>query len=151
MIDWLVVDTEVSKLAGKDDNNDDFEELVKKLNENPDYKVLTREEYEAIMALVPAKTSSPIPHTGTDPVVKPKTPKFKFDHPPPGPQRAIPRLKLLLDASKSAPVPKPNASGTANTFWSQSINVPKLPFFNGSEEPQKGATFYELGVLRLRI
>ena len=131
-------------MTEKDDNKDDFEEMVKKVNENPDYKVLTREEYEAIMAFVPAKTSTPIPHTGTDPVVKPKTPKFKFDHPPLGPQGATPRLKLLLDASKSASIPKPNASGSLNaSFGTQSISVPKLPFFNGSEEPQKGETSYE--------
>ena len=61
-------------MTEKDDNKDDFEEMVKKVNENPDYNVLTREEYEAIMAFVPAKTSTPIPHTGTDPVVKPKRP-----------------------------------------------------------------------------
>ena len=129
----------MSKIAGKYDNKDDFEEMVKKVNENPDYKVLSREKYEAILALLPAKTSTPVPRTGTDPVVKPKTPKFKFDHPHPGPQGATPRLNLLLDASKSVPIPKPNASDSLNiSIGTQSINVPKVPLFNGSEEPQKG-------------
>ena len=135
-------------MAGKDENKDDFEEMVKKVNKNPDYKVLTRYEYEAIMALVPARTSTPIPHTGTDPVVKPKTPKFKFDHPPPGSQGATLRLKLFSDASKSAPIPKPNASGSLNTsFGTQSINVPKLPFSMGLRNSRKGKPLMKLGVL----
>ena len=41
------------------EKNKDMEEAVKKVNENPKYKVLTKEEYEILMGGAVPKTSTP--------------------------------------------------------------------------------------------
>ena len=55
-----------------------MEEAVKKVNENPKYKVLTKEEYEILMGGAVPKTSTPrLP-------LDPKTPKVLFGPTIPG-------------------------------------------------------------------
>lgn len=50
-------------MAEKEDKSDKaMEEAIKKVGENPQYKVLTREEYEALMKGAIPKTSTPRVH-----------------------------------------------------------------------------------------
>ena len=99
--------------------------MVKKVNENPEYKVLTREEYGSYNGISPRKNKYLDISYSNRSCGKAPNAQVQIVHPTPG---ATPGLKLLLDASKSAPIPKPNASGSLNnSFEAQSINV---SFFN---------------------
>ena len=148
-------------------DGDDFEEMIKKVNENPDYKVLTVEEYEALLANT--KTSTPKTRI-QEPLVRPKTPNFTANSPTVGagarlrallnPSNQSPmrhqqpdtvgagaRLRALLNPCNQSPMrhQQPDTSNNGNfSFVAQPFNIPKLPFFSGSEEPQKGETTYEV-------
>lgn len=132
---------------------DDFQKLITKVNENPDYKVLTKEEYESLLAIASHrdnKTSTPntaVKNTQEN-VVKPKLPKVTFQNPGISP---VPRLQFLFNnpqnpnSSQVNTSPhNPNVSQVNTSFTAQPYNYPKLPFFSGSEEPQKGETTYEV-------
>lgn len=114
-------------------------QMVEQINANPDYKVLTKAEYESLLALASHKpvvsgdketltTSTPQANQTVDLGTKPK---FTFTNPGVSP---VPRLQQMLNASKPF----------NTTYAAQSYQVPKLPFFSGSEEPQKGETTYEV-------
>ena len=114
-------------------------EMVEQINANPDYKVLTKAEYESLLALASHKpkasgdkevpvTSTPQANQTVDLGTKPK---FTFPNPGVSP---VPRLQQILNASRPF----------NTTYAAQSYQVPKLPFFSGSEEPQKGETTYEV-------
>ena len=108
------------------DKEKEMEEAIKLVDTNPQYKVLTKEEYEILMGGAKPKTSTP-----RMPV---PTPKVKLDFTPRAPS-ATPgtRLQQLINASQS------QSFAAAPTYI-----PPKLPFFSGSEEPAKGETSYEV-------
>ena len=58
-------------MATGGDKEDNFEDMIKKINENPQYKVLTKEEYESLLAIASLRTSTPKP-TQESPVVRPR-------------------------------------------------------------------------------
>lgn len=131
--------------GGGDTNGDNFEEMIKKVNENKEYKVLTKDEYESLLAIASHKTSTP-KTTKEDPIVRPKVflpqatgvqdTKVTFATPVVSP---VPRLQLHNISQQL------NASKQLNTSYvAQPFSFPKLPFFSGSEEPQKGETTYEV-------
>lgn len=111
--------------------------------ESKDYKVLTKDEYEAFLAFRASKgqpgavagtpqqmntpvTSTPqvnVTHGGTKPKV------FPFPGPSP-----VPRLQQLLA----------NSQQLNTSYIPQTFNPPKLPFFSGKEETSKGETTYEV-------
>lgn len=145
-------------MAAGGDKKDNFEEIIKKVNENPGYKVLTKEEYENLLAIASHKTSTPKP-TQESPVVRPKVSlpqttgvqqsKVTFADPSVSP---VPRLQFYIDQAKQLDTSKQldaskqlDTSKLFNTSYvAQPFNFPKLPFFSGSEEPQKGETSYEV-------
>ena len=124
-------------MAEKEEADKKMVEMVKAVNENPAYKILTREEYDLLIAAkdekgpgkpkladLVNKISTPAPRPGT-PDVKPKAPKFQT----PG----------------FSPVPRLNLDTSHNiTNIVSGPYIPKLPVFSGSEEPQKGETSYEV-------
>ena len=110
-----------------------MEEMVKAVNENPSYKVLTKEEYDLLVAakdkkgpnksladIVSKITSTPAPPPST-PDVKPKT---TFMSP------GLSPVSGHFDGS--------HLSMNSGPY------LPKLPVFSGSEEPQKGETSFEV-------
>lgn len=134
-------------MATGGDKKDNFEDMIKKVNENPEYKVLTKEEYESLLAIASHRTSTPKP-TQESPVVRPKVSlpqttgvqqsKVTFADPSVSP---VPRLQFLFDQAKQLDTSKQLLN---TSYVAQPFNFPKLPFFSGSEEPQKGETTYEV-------
>ena len=116
--------------GGPDDEA--IQDLLQKCKDNPDYKVLTRAEYEKLLALSLVVTTTP--HTlRTQSIGQDVRPRFTFRNP--------------LDAS--SPIPRfqqrfINSPGFNTSFIAQPFHPPKLPIFSGSEEPQKGETSYEV-------
>lgn len=113
------------------------------------YKVLTKEEYEHLMTLNVSRAKvgtdasqvlkAPTPNTSTPQVTKAPTvvqPNLNFAFPGFSP---VPRLQHLGNSQLQ------NSSYMASPY-----NVPKLPFFSGSEEPQKGETSYEVWNLEVK-
>lgn len=110
-----------------DKEGESLEDIIKKIDDSLKYKVLTKEEYEKLLYAARNPVSTPrvsIPPGG-------QMPLFDFRAPGVSP---IPRLQQTLNNSAAQ-----NTSYAAPTF-----NPPKLPFFSGSEEPQKGETTYEV-------
>ena len=121
-----------------------IEDMVKAIEKDEGYKVLSKHEYEALLALASKKevaksdpTKLDAKHTGNtpekvkpnpNPNLDPTKPKFTFSTPGMSP---INRLNF-------------NHSQPLNTTFSSGPYVPKLPFYSGSEEPQKGETSYEV-------
>ena len=112
-------------MAEKEDK--EMEEAIKKVDGNPAYKVLTKEEYEILMGGVKPKVTStprvPLPS---------KTPKTLFTPRAPGATRKS-RLQQLLQTT-----------AVNQSFTVPAYNPPKLPFFSGLDEPAKGETSYEV-------
>ena len=105
----------------------EMEEAVKKVGGNPQYKVLTKEEYDILMAGTALRASTPkqpMPSHG---------PKFTLQPRTPGAIGAS-RLRQIFGASHN------QSSFSAAPVY----NPPKLPFFSGAEEPNKGETSYEV-------
>lgn len=115
-------------MAEKQDKEDkQLEEAIKKVGENPGYKILTKEEYDILMKGAIPKTSTPrVPLTPQppNPLFRPRTPGTS----------PISRLQQLIGS------PVTNQSFAAVP----SYHPPKLPFFSGSDEPGKGETSYEV-------
>lgn len=111
-----------------------MDELLEQVKANTDYKVLTKEEYESLLAIASHKTivtSTPQVTKATETGAQATRPKFTFTNPGISP---VPRLQQVL-----------NSSHVSNTsFVAPPFNFPKLPFFSGSEEPLKGETTYEV-------
>ena len=133
----------------------EMEEAVKKVNENTDYKVLTREEYDKLLSLAhknvlpstPAP-SAPAPVSRLAGLLGPlrkstphggAKPKFTMRNPLVTP----PPFHSMQNAL--------NESQLHNTsFIPQSYNFPKLPIFSGSQEPQKGEVTFEVWSFEVR-
>lgn len=127
-----------------DSSDKSLSEMVREI-ESKDYKVLTRDEYEALINknLGKDKVNEGVlpPATGAvgdskKPAVT-STPSFpavksKFTFHPPG-VSPIPRLQQIL-----------NNSQLNTSYIAQPITLPKLPFFSGAEEITKGETSYEV-------
>ena len=138
----------------------EMEEAVKKVNENTDYKVLTREEYDKLLSLAhknvlpstPAPSapapSAPAPVSRLAGLLGPlrestphggAKPKFTMRNPLVTP----PPFHSMQNAL--------NESQLHNTsFIPQSYNFPKLPIFSGSQEPQKGEVTFEVWSFEVR-
>ena len=129
------VDLKLTKMSTPEKNKD-MEEAVKKVNENPKYKVLTKEEYEILMGGAVPKTSTPrLP-------LDPKTPKVLFGPTIPG---ATPtRMQQIMGKLANQSGKAANLSLSQSFANVPSYNSPKLPFFSGSKEPAKGETSYEV-------
>lgn len=119
-------------------SGEDLNKMVKTINENENYKVLTKEEYEILLArasgrgYVPTSTPQQPGHAGWL--------KSKLNLTQPQPQNTfnpgvspVPRFGVLNQSNQQ------NISALAPSPY-----VPKLPIFSGSEEPQKGETPYEV-------
>ena len=121
-------------------------EMVEQINANPDYKVLTKAEYESLLALASHKpkasgdkevpvTSTPQANQTVDLGTKPK---FTFPNPGVSP---VPRLQQILNASRPF----------NSTYAAQSYKVPKLPFLVGRRSPRKGKQLMKCGILKLNV
>lgn len=106
--------------------------------EAQNYKILTTEEYEKLLSHTSKDTlGKPSPSTSTPQVPKePDATQPKFTIPGLTP---LPRLRLGGISNLHNISQVPNTSFVASQY-----NLPKLPFFSGSEEPQKGETTYEV-------
>lgn len=125
-------------------SDEQVKEMVKFLKESKEYKILTKEEYEKLLSLSSGKeqattgatsvvTSTPSVAQATDGA----RPKYGITSPGMSP---VPRLQLLSNMSMGQ-----NAS-----YLAQPFNVPKLPFFSGSEQPQKNEVAYEVWSLEVK-
>lgn len=120
-----------------------MKKMVEQIEAGKKYKVLTQEEYDALLAInankdlgavggVPNTTNVNTPSVSTPAVSKQDTrPKFGFPFPGPSP---IPRLQQIF--SNSQPL---NTSYIAPPY-----SQPKLPIFSGQEDPPKGEVTYEV-------
>lgn len=118
---------------------EELSHLVKAINENASYKVLTKEEYDALLARASQSTehknenatSTPSPNEfdGTRPKTKPD---YKVSFPP-----------LKLSPIQRFPFLNQSQQQNTSTLPSNPY-IPKLPIFSGTEEPQKGETSYEV-------
>lgn len=116
--------------GGPDDNT--LKEAIAAV-EAKEYKVLTKQEYDDLVGLHTSKDKAGLV-TSTPQVTK--TPD-------------VTRPKLNFTYAGLTPVPRLQHSGNMTqvpntSFMPSQVNVPKLPFFSGSEEPQKGETSYEV-------
>lgn len=139
--------SKIAKAISGKPSGDDLSKMVKTINENPKYKVLTKEEYDALLALA-SHRGEPKTDTATS---TPKPSPAEFDGTKP---KTILADKLKLNAQSPAfsPIPRfPNLTQQQNisTFIPNSY-VPKLPIFSGTEEPQKGETTYEVWNLEVK-
>jgi len=112
------------------ENSDkDIDEMVQLFNNNPKYRILTKEEHDNLLANQ---------NISSTPNVKPST-KFSFTAPGVSP---IPRLQMIPKMTKQ--IPEVQNTILNNTSFSGQHNLPKIPHFSGSEEPQKGEVTYEV-------
>ena len=108
-------------MAVKEAKDKEMEEAFKKVDANPTYKILTKEENEILIGGAnPKLTSTPrVP-------LAPKTPNVPFASRTPG---AAPTTLQQLINTANQPFP------AVPTY-----NPPKVPFFGGSDEPAKAET-----------
>lgn len=144
-----------------------LDQMVKTINEDASYKVLTKDEYEALLALssqrgdksdlVTSTPKSPGERDGTRPKTKPDyqdptVPKVTFAVPN---QSPIARLNLFTHSVKQQNTSTFAPNQTRLNFSNQSLQqntsaytpnpyIPKLPIFSGNEEVQKGETSFEV-------
>ena len=106
-------------MAVKEAKDKETEEAFKKVDANPTYKILTKEENEILMGgAKPKLTCTPrVPLT-------PKAPKVPFAPRTPG--AAATRLQQLINTA--------NQPFTAVPTY----NPPKVPFYSGSDETGRG-------------
>ena len=105
----------------------EMEEAVKKVEGNPKYKILTKEEYDILMggtALRASTPKQPIPTHG---------PRFSLQ----------PRTPGALNTSRLRQILTPH-NASQSFMAAPTYNPPKLPFFSGSAEPNKGEASYEV-------
>ncbi|MCG8031950.1 MAG: hypothetical protein JAZ03_07220 [Candidatus Thiodiazotropha taylori] len=136
-------------MANNTDRGFNLAEMVKTINEDADYKVLTKEEYELLLARASEASNRGTQNTSTPKSGEHNT-NLKF--PPPTSARpkivnpgagASPRLSFLQNTLLN------NTGNLQNTLLQNAGNfqntyVPKLPIFSGAEEPQKGEASYEV-------
>ena len=102
--------------------------------EAQDFKVLTKEEYEKLIKLQVVGEKPPSPSMSTpDATGTQKKPNVSF------PKFTVPGI---------SPIPRLQLGNESNllnaSYLTPAYNIPKLPFFSGSLEPQKGETTYEV-------
>lgn len=137
--------------SGGDPDEIEFEDMLEQVNKNPDYKVLTKHQYESLLAIASSRDRIPATSTPSSPVAQTTRreaeevicrPKVSISKTAGRQQPSMspgPRLQLLLNGSQ-----KLNESKLNKSYAAQPFSYPKLPFFSGSEEPQKGETSYEV-------
>lgn len=127
--------------AAGDKSDKAMDEALTKVKASADYKVLSKQEYDNLLALAKQNTltSTPLVTTFSDPVSQGAKPKFTFRNPLSTPS-PVPRLQQILNASQGHNV----------TYIPQNFNFPKLPIFSGSEVPQKGEVTYEVWSLEVK-
>ena len=133
--------------SDKSKDEGSIEDVIKKFNENPQYKVMTREEYDSLIAIAssvnkqnknaPPNKKTPEPRAstpGSPGAVKPShpeaKPKFTFQYPGISP---VPRLQYIN-----------NPQLFNNSYMPQSYHVSKLPFLVGLKSHKKGEVTYEV-------
>lgn len=107
--------------TSKETELEDLKQHIEKINQCPDYKVLTKEEYEVLLNASLKReqvTSTPIAK-GT---------------PPP-----LTRLVNAMNKTREESRLQGNVTMSTNQFQN-----PKLPTFSGTDEPQKGEVKYEV-------
>lgn len=119
---------------------EELAKMVKTINENKTYKVLTVEEYEHLMARASQGDTNrnvsftPNPTEGVAGARPKTTPNLNLRSPL---TTSTPRLQFLLDRSQQQ-------------TYTPSPYIPKLPIFSGSEEQQKGEISYEVWSFEVR-
>lgn len=119
-------------------------EYIEKVNEHPDYKVLTVEEYNKLLRV--AST----PRTVDPPTSKPmfSTPKGNLGPRMQGLLNTVSSMKPKTEPLTSI-LESPRHNLNASSCITQ-INPPKLPLFSGTDEPQKGEVPYEVWSFELK-
>lgn len=127
--------------AAEDKSDKAMDEALSKVKASADYKVLSKQEYDNLLALAKQNmlTSTPQVTKLSDPVSQGAKPKFTFRNPLSTPS-PVPRLQQIINASQGHNV----------TYIPQNFNFPKLPIFSGSEIPQKGEVTYEVWSLEVK-
>lgn len=127
--------------TAEDKSDKAMDEALSKVKASADYKVLSKQEYDNLLALAKQNmlTSTPQVTKLSDPVSQGAKPKFTFRNPLSTPS-PVPRLQQILNASQGHNV----------TYIPQNFNFPKLPIFSGSEVPQKGEVTYEVWSLEVK-
>lgn len=121
-------------MSESEEKGDSIEHHISEVSKDPNYKVLTKEEYEVLLnASVKKehKTSTPIGallnaglnNKASSPLKKACT-TFSFS----------PITKLV----KPAEEPETPSTGNVSMLSGNQYTVPKLPTFSGTDEPQKG-------------
>ena len=130
-----IVGTAGAASGGKPDT--ELNEALKKFQGNDEYKVLTKADYENLLALAKKNMTTGSPRLAQlltpSPATQGAKPKFTFAYP------------------NTTPTPVPRLQHTANfshmlntSYVPQNFTFPKLPVFSGSEVPQKGEATYEV-------
>lgn len=131
-------------MSESEEKEDSIEHHISEVSKDPNYKVLTKEEYEVLLnASVKKehKTSTPIVallnaglnNKASSPLKKACT-TFSFS----------PITKLV----KPAEEPETPSTGNVSMLSGNQYTVPKLPTFSGTDEPQKGEVKYEVWNLK---
>ncbi|MCG8113686.1 MAG: hypothetical protein N0E59_23285, partial [Candidatus Thiodiazotropha taylori] len=121
------------------DAKSDLKQSIDQVNSSPDYRVVTKTEYNMLLALagkIPGKPNPVDQSTSTPGPAKADGAKSKLSFNPPG-FSPIPRHQPSQNIVNSSAI----LNATANT---PSFPIPKLPFFSGSDQLQKGDTTYEV-------
>lgn len=121
------------------DAKSDLKQSIDQVNSSPDYRVVTKTEYNMLLALagkIPGKPNPMDQSTSTPGPAKADGAKSKLSFNPPG-FSPIPRHQPSQNIVNSSAI----LNATANT---PSFPIPKLPFFSGSDQLQKGDTTYEV-------
>lgn len=106
--------------AAEDKSDKTMDEALSKVKASSDYKVLSKQEYDNLLALAKQNmlTSTPQVTKLSDLVSQGAKPKFTFRNPLSTPS-PVPRLQQILNASQGHDV----------TYIPQNFNFPKLPIF----------------------
>ncbi|MCG8044576.1 MAG: hypothetical protein JAY66_02630 [Candidatus Thiodiazotropha taylori] len=153
--------------ATGDETDKALEEALRKVKASSEYKVLSKEDYDALLALAKksALASTSRVTLPSDPVSEAAKPKFTFNTLTSTPRATIPsnpvsqgaKPKFTFKNPLTTPSPVPtmhqpfNASQGHNvTYVPQNFSFPKLPIFSGSEVPQKGEATYEVWSLEVK-
>lgn len=127
-------------MSESEEKGDSIEHHISEVSKDPNYKVLTKEEYEVLLnASVKKehKTSAPIGalsiaglnNKASAPLKKAGT-TFSFS--------SITKLVKPVDK------PETPVLGNVSMLSGSQYTVPKLPTFSGTDEPQKGEVKYEV-------
>ena len=108
----------------KETELNELQQHIDKINQCPDYKVLTKEEYEVLLNASLKKEQA----TST-PMIKGKP---------------SPLTNLFSAIKKPMGESRPQGNAANVTMTTNQFQNPKLPTFSGTDEPQKGEVKYEV-------